>query len=193
MPPSSAARDASPVRRETAKGEEVSLEIAGWQELQDRIAAERGRIVVVNIWSTTCGVCREHFPEFVDFHGNYRKRNVECLSLNCDYDGVPGKPPEYYRERVLTFLHRQKATCENLLSSDPLTDLIDREKVTYPQVLVYGRDGSLARRFDSDQSDAGSEGFTFTDVAQTVDELLKEEVPIGERGSGGSERETGEE
>ncbi|MFM7159738.1 MAG: TlpA family protein disulfide reductase [Planctomycetaceae bacterium] len=154
-----------------AKGK-VTLQVASWEETQAKIAAHKGKIVVLDAWSTSCPPCMKEFPNLVKLHRKYPK-DVACLSFSCDYAGIKNKPPEFYRERVQTFLEKQEATFENLLASIEAEEVFEKLKIaSIPAVLVYGRDGKLVKCFNNDQAPTEEEGFTYADVNKLVEELL---------------------
>src|SRR5580693_3092788 len=89
--------------KEPAADPEVTLEILDWEQTQKLVAAHKGKIVVLDAWSTSCEPCKKEFPNLVKLHKEYGNE-VACMSLSCDYVGIKNKPPEFYRERALKFL-----------------------------------------------------------------------------------------
>lgn len=169
---------ASWLARPVRAAESPGLTIAGWSDVQELIATQKGRVVVVNIWTTTCGTCVAEFPKFVSLREKFPANRVACLAVACDYDGIKEKPPEFYRKKVLDFLAAQKAgRIDNILLNVPFVDFLEQmELKTTPAVLVYGPDGKLARRFDNDDAAKVSEEFTTEQVVEYVEELLKAEA-----------------
>ncbi|WP_166821628.1 TlpA family protein disulfide reductase [Thalassoroseus pseudoceratinae] len=158
----------------TAMAADVSLSITDWKGVQRRIAKHHGKIVVVNIWTTTCGKCLEDLPKY----GAIAKKHdgIVWMTVACDYDGIPGKPPAYYREGVLKVLRKHGRMTDNVLLSDPFLDFLDQiDLSSTPAVLVYGRDGTLARRFDNDDARTQEAEFTTESVATFVQRLQKED------------------
>ncbi len=154
----------------TASAADVSLTVTDWDGVQQRIAKHRGKIVVVDIWTTTCGKCLEELPKF---HAMAKKhRDITWMTVACDYDGIPSKPPEYYRAGVLKVLRKHGRMTDNVLLSDPFLDFLDQINLSStPAVLVYGRDGKLARRFDNDDAQTQKAEFTSQSVAEFVEQL----------------------
>ena len=152
-----------------------SVRILGWDETRELIQSEyQGRVVVVNLWTNTCPACLKGFPEFAGLQDRFDRDEFASVSLNCDYDGIPGKPPGYYRPRVVEFLKRQRTGIDHVMLSDPLLDFM--EEVTLnstPALFVFDRDGELVQRFDNDQADTADDEFTFEQIEATVRELLE--------------------
>jgi len=152
-----------------------AVRIAGWDAVQKSVAAHKGKVVVVDIWTTTCGTCRDEFPKFVALRRDFPKEKVACLAIACDYDGIAEKPPEFYRERVTKFLTEQKASgIDHVLLDVAFVDFLEKlELSSTPAVLVYGPDGKLAKRFDNDDAKRAEDEFTMTDVRKLVESLAR--------------------
>jgi thiol-disulfide isomerase/thioredoxin len=160
--------------KEPGEKAKVPLETVSWEETLKRVAAHKGKIVVLDAWSTSCQPCMKEFPNLVKMHKKYGGKEVVCMSLSCDYQGIKNKPPEFYRERVLKFLDKVGATFQNLLATDPADELYEKmELASIPAVFVYGRDGKLVKRFDNEQAQTEDDNFTYEDVNKLVEELLK--------------------
>jgi thiol-disulfide isomerase/thioredoxin len=150
-----------------AAAESVEVEITDWAGVEKWIAAQKGKVVVVDMWSLSCEPCRREFPNLVKLH-NERAGQVSCLSVSTDYAGIKSKPPAFYQPKVLEFLTSQKATCKNVLCSIDSEALFEKlELASIPAVYVYGKDGKLAKRF------AGEEVHYDKEVLPLVAELMK--------------------
>jgi thiol-disulfide isomerase/thioredoxin len=160
----------------TDKPSTVSLKIANWEEAQEIVKKHKGKIVVMDVWSTSCDPCMKEFPNLVKLHKTLGK-DVACMSVSTDYAGSKNKPPEYYKERVLKFLQEQDASFDNVLLNVPSDELFEKiELSSIPAVYVYGRDGKLVKRFDSESAEnlkTDEEAFTYADVNKVVQGLLK--------------------
>jgi len=164
-----------------AKKPEVTLQVLDWDQTEKLIAGHRGKVVVVDIWTTTCQTCLEGFPELVRLHERYGKDGLVCVSVACDYDGIADKPPEFYRPQVLRFLRQQGATFENVLLSVPFVTFLEKIDLgSTPAVLIYNREGKRVRRFDNDEAESEADEFSPEDVRQLVEKLLKEKAPPAE-------------
>ena len=143
----------------------VKLDIAPWAEVEKYVADHKGKVVVLDLWSTSCQPCVRELPGLVKLHQEH-PGDVVCVTCSLDYYGAQDEPPESYKDQALKVLTAKGATFQNYLSSDK--DELVYEKVgtnPVPIVLVYDRAGKLAKRFDKE--------FTYEkDVAPLVKELL---------------------
>lgn len=159
--------------KDSADKPKVSLEVADWDQTLKAVAAHKGKIVVLDAWSTSCQPCMKEFPNLVKLHQKYTGKGVVCMALACDYQGIKNKPPEFYRERVVKFLEKQGAGFQNLLASVEAEELYAKMEIaSIPAVFVFGRDGKLAKRFDNEQAKTEEDNFTYADVTKLVEELL---------------------
>lgn len=171
--PASADSAASP---ESAAAE-VTLDTGTWKDVEAIVTKNRGKIVVVDIWSLSCLPCMEEFPNLVALQKK-SPEEIVCVGFNVDYAGIKTKPPETYRPRVEKFLKKNAAAFPNILSSVEAEAVFGELKlVSIPAVYVYDREGKLAKRFDSSLlTDGEEEAFTYKDdINPFVDELLKSE------------------
>lgn len=150
----------------------VTVRLVDHDELMAVVAGHRGTVVVLDCWSTACPPCVRDFPRLVALARKY-PREVACLSLSFDYEGIG--TPEDAEPRVREFL--------TSVDARPVVNMLGREEsdvlygklglASVPAVLVWSRDGTLVRRFDEDDA-ARTLGrpFTYADVEATVLDLL---------------------
>ena len=153
----------------------VPLEIKSWEEVQAWVAEQRGKVVVVDVWSTSCHPCLREFPHFVELHQRLGAQ-VACASLSVDFYGGEGNSPEDVRPEVLRFLTRQRGTMDNFISSDPDETVLARIGAgVIPVAMVYDREGQLHTAFNNDTAAYGPEGFSYADdIVPLVETLLAE-------------------
>lgn len=53
------------------------------------LAAQRGKVVLLNIWATWCHPCRAEIPELEAIHHRYKDRGLEIVGVSVDASGVP--------------------------------------------------------------------------------------------------------
>jgi thiol-disulfide isomerase/thioredoxin len=150
-------------------GGDVKLLVLSFEDIQQLISSQKGKVVVLDCWSTSCEPCMKEFPGLVALHRKYGPDRVACISLSFDYEGL-GKP-EDVQQPVLDFLRQQQATFTNVLCSDESDLLYDRlELASIPAVFVYNQQGKLVKRFTT--SDPSQPAFTYRDVQRLVEQLL---------------------
>jgi len=140
---------------------EIKLEIVKHSQLLDALKAQRGKVVVLDVWASWCGPCKKEFPHLVELHQRYAKDGVVCMSVSLD------EPKQH--DTALTFLKSQKATFPNYLLDEGEAgwDKLDLKGI--PVVFVYGREGKLARKFTNDDPD---NQFTYADVEKFVQDMI---------------------
>ncbi len=154
-------------KQPAAQSSAVNIQYRDWDGLQQLIASHKGKVVVVDYWSTYCGPCKKEFPHLVELSHKYAE-TVACISVSLDYEGE-GDPREAEPE-VRKFLEQQKATFDNVIfSQEPIQHLLPKlDAAAIPVVQVYDQQGKLVRTFTHD----GGKTFTYQDVEAVVQELL---------------------
>jgi thiol-disulfide isomerase/thioredoxin len=152
----------------------VQVRLASWDETQTLIAAHKGQMVVLDVWSTWCGPCLKEFPSFTELHRQHAGQ-VGCISLNCNYSGA-AEPPETDCEQIEAFLAQHGAAFENVICTDSAQKLFQAlDAASIPIVRVYDREGKLRKQFVNDDEEFGKEGFSYPNhITPLVEKLLSE-------------------
>jgi len=152
----------------------VELQPGTWKDITALVAKHQGKIVVVDVWSTSCAPCMQEFPGLVRLQKS-NPEQVVCISFNVDYVGIKNKPADFYRPRVEAFLKKQQAQFVNILCTDESDKFFaEQELSSIPAVYVFGKDGKLAKRFDESLLQEGrEEAFTYeADIVPYVKQLI---------------------
>ena len=149
----------------------VDLLIRDYAGLQQLIAAKRGKVVVVDAWSTSCPPCVKSFPDLVALHRKVGPERLACISVSLDYDG--SSSPDRIAPMVVGFLTKQQATFDNVLASEEIFTMLRKLGASSPPVVfVYDRSGKLREKF----TEASSKGRpVYEQVEELVGQLLKDE------------------
>ena len=103
---------------------QVTVRIADRQVYEGVLAKHRGKPILVDFWSTWCVPCTEQFPHTVQLHAKYAASGLAVISVSLD------EPSD--EARVKTFLEKQGATFDNLLSKWEATTRPSRTSTSAP-------------------------------------------------------------
>ena len=159
----------------------LELRDMNWEQVQAFVAEHKGKVVVVDVWSTSCEPCLQEFPHLVTLQERHAD-DVVCVSFDCDFIGAKNKPVDYYRERVLKALTELKAeTIINLMSTVAADELfVQMDLDSIPAVYVFDREGKLSKRFDNrTPAGGGVEGISYE---KQIDPLVAELVKVLKKG-----------
>jgi thiol-disulfide isomerase/thioredoxin len=146
---------------------DVSLKILDYLGIERLVADKRGKVVVLDVWSTACPPCVKEFPDLVSLYRRIGPERIACISLSLDYDGA-GKPEEV-TPAVLAFLRKQNALFDNVLASvEPEAILKQLEIPSIPAVFVFDQSGKLRQKFTDGASSKGRPEY------ERVEELVKQ-------------------
>lgn len=143
---------------------EVKLDLKSVEQLRELIASKKGKVVVVDAWSTYCDPCMKEFPGLVGLHKKYGPEKIACISFCMNYVGL-GKVEDEI-EPVIEFLRKQNATFDNILSTDE--DTVVNKKLgiqSVPAIFIYDRDGKLVKLINTET--------TYAEVEKIVAPLLQ--------------------
>lgn len=91
--------------------QQTDVSVFKYEELEKRIQEEKGKILVVNFWATTCAPCVKELPHFMEINNKY-KGNATFKMILVSLDRLVDK------ERVLKFIKNKNLTAEVLLLDD---------------------------------------------------------------------------
>jgi len=140
----------------------VELKSVKLDGLTDAIAKHKGKVVVVDFWATFCVPCKAEFPNLVKMHQALGRDGVVAISETIDDTDDKAAPPKSPRGK--------KATIQNFLLDEPAEVYQKKFDIgPVPAVLVYGRDGKLAKKFNAVDKETA---FTYKDVRNLVESLI---------------------
>ena len=154
---------------------DIKLDLVSFDELQQRIASYKDRVVVVDAWSTSCLPCMKEFPHLVELARQWPE-DVVCISVNLDFAGLPNTTPKDGLPGVTKFLQSKAADAPNLvhlLSTETDEQMFGKFEIeSIPSIFVYDRSGALASKLTIDT--AGPDGLTYAgDVVPLVEKLIE--------------------
>lgn len=151
-----------------AQSKPISVRVVNKAGYDKIIAANKGKVIVVDCWATWCVPCRKAFPKTVELSKAYARKGVVVVSLSFD-DPVKGEVPDKVKE----FLVKQDAQFENLVSSVDLSESGAAEfaipEGALPHFKIYGKDGKVFKTFESGED----KEFTHEQIEAAVEAALK--------------------
>ena len=159
------------------EGDTIELRVLEQKGIEMLVESHRGKVVVLDYWSTSCPPCLVEFPNLVALDEKYTDDKLVCISVSLDYLGLKRKGPEAYKPEIMPYLEQFKAKFDNIIAAEDTDTMLEKLKLgSPPAVFVYSADGKLAQRFDNATPSSGDEeGFTYKDVNKVVDGLMAEE------------------
>jgi thiol-disulfide isomerase/thioredoxin len=103
------------------------------------------KVVVVNIWATWCGPCRQEMPDLVKLNKEYKSRGLVVLGLATTYNERSGGEA-YVKEFVKSQNVTYKILWDDGSLAGPLVQTVNGRNVI-PQSFVISRDGKIVKHF----------------------------------------------
>ena len=99
-----------------------------------------GKVMVVNLWATWCGPCRQEIPELVKLHKEFHSRGVEMIGLSTEN-------PAASAEKVRKFIQDFQIDYRIGWAPGEVAVPLMQGHEAIPQIFVISRDGRILKRF----------------------------------------------
>lgn len=104
-------------------------------ELKRIIRESEAPVVLVNMWATWCGPCREEFPDLMRLHRAYASRGLKMVLVSWDVE--PRVAQEFLARQGVDFVSYIKTEAEG---DTAFIDAVDsRWSGAFPATLIYDR------------------------------------------------------
>lgn len=101
-----------------------------------RLREHRGQVVLINLWASWCGPCREETPGLVRLYREEGPKGLEVVGLSLDVGG---------RAKVRDFVRRYQVPYP-IAFSDPMSQLADAVE-GIPTTILVDKDGRVAKTY----------------------------------------------
>ena len=133
------------------KDSPVDLALTGLDGKKVHLRDFRGKPVVLNLWATWCGPCREETPMLVEAERTWGQKGVVFIGASLDDSKSRKNIPAFVSEFKVTFPIWTGATSDDLArlhlgEAVPDTAFLDAEGVIYARVLGEIRRPELDER-----------------------------------------------
>lgn len=102
------------------------------------------KVVVVNIWATWCGPCRQEMPDLVKLSQEYKSRGLVVLGLATTYN--ERDDPEHVKQFIKAQNVQYKILWDDGALAGPLVQSVNGRSII-PQSFVISRDGKIVKHF----------------------------------------------
>jgi thiol-disulfide isomerase/thioredoxin len=132
----------------SAKPPSISRELDS-AALRELLAAQKGRVVLVNFWATWCVPCREEFPDLVRLQRDLAPRGLRVLGISTDFAGQTAAVESFLASAKPNFDNYRKKSGDD----QAFIETVDRGwGGELPFSVLYGRDGRKVKVFSGRQS-----------------------------------------
>lgn len=98
------------------------------------LQALQGKVVIVTFWATSCSICVEEMPDFVETYRQYHAHGFELIAVAMAYDS-PDAVKNFVRDRGLPF--------PVVLDSTGALARSFNDTIVVPTTFVINRNGTL--------------------------------------------------
>jgi thiol-disulfide isomerase/thioredoxin len=137
-----------------------------WKQLQQRLTADKAiKYTLMDVWSTTCGPCKENFPHVLAMHRKFANKGLAVVSLSLD-----DPTNKHAVAEAEKFLKEKNSVVTNVLLDEESGEGYEKLNINaIPAVFIYGPDGKEVKRFTMDDP---NNQFTYDEVEKAVGALL---------------------
>lgn len=105
-----------------------------------KLADYSGKVLIVDLWATWCGPCRQEIPHLVEIAKEYKDRGVEVI-------GLTNENPETDAELVKQFSEVFKINYSIGWADEEMQMGLMRGRNGIPQTFIIGRDGKILKHY----------------------------------------------
>lgn len=105
-----------------------------------KLADYSGKVLIVDLWATWCGPCKQEIPHLVEIAKEYKDKGVEVI-------GLTNENPETDAEWVKKFSEAFNINYPIGWANDEMQAGLTRGRNSIPQTFIIGRDGKIVRHF----------------------------------------------
>jgi thiol-disulfide isomerase/thioredoxin len=105
-----------------------------------KLSSYSGKVLLINLWATWCGPCRQETPELVKLHKEFRGQGVEMVGLSTER-------PESSGDLVREFVHDFNVDYRIGWATNEVAATLMQGRDAIPQSFIISRNGRIVKRF----------------------------------------------
>lgn len=105
-----------------------------------KLADYSGKVVIIDLWATWCGPCRNEVPHLVELNQQYESRGLQVIGLDID-------PVQDDADKVKSFARQFKINYPLAFAERDFAVSMMGNNGNIPQSFVITRDGMVFKRF----------------------------------------------
>jgi len=124
--------------------EPIAIRLLDFQEINERIQSQQGKVVVVDIWATDCPPCIEKLPKLAKLQEQFGQK-LHCMTVSLDYVGLPDRPASSYTKSVEDILKAVGAQkLDHVIATEESDIMLEKFDVNAPPaVQIYDTNGQM--------------------------------------------------
>ncbi len=135
-----APRAAPPAAVLTLPANVVDAELRAVAGAPIKLSNYAGKVLLVNLWATWCGPCRQETPELVKLNKEFRAQGVEVVGLSTENADASA-------ELVREFVHDFKVDYRVGWATNDVALTLMQGRDAIPQSFIISRQGRIVKRF----------------------------------------------
>lgn len=99
-----------------------------------------GKVLIVDLWATWCGPCRQEIPHLIEMAKDYKSKGVEVVGLTTE-------DPDSQGDQVKQFSQQFKINYPVGFADAQMAGGLMNGRNGIPQTIIIGRDGKVKKHF----------------------------------------------
>jgi glutathione peroxidase-family protein len=133
-------RTAAPPSVPTLPASVTEAELRALTGAPIKLSNYAGKVLLVNLWATWCGPCRQETPELVKLNKEFRSQGLEVIGLSTEN-------PDESADQVREFVQNYKVDYRVGWSGSQVAVALMQGRDAIPQSFVISRSGRIVKRF----------------------------------------------